>query len=254
MSPDYQYVWFAWASAFLVPWTILYWRFPLYRKPLLWASLLTMPFGLTEPLFVPEYWNPPSLFDLAQTSGFDIESLIFTFGIGGVGSALYNVVTASRLAPMGPAERHSKRHRYHRAVLTLPFLVFPVLYFLPWNPIYPGIAAMATGAAAAVACRPDLKIATLLGGLLFLLYYLVFMLGLQWTAPGYIEAVWNLDALSGLNLFGIPVEEPLFGFTFGMYWAGAYEHLTWTRSVPAEGQEASGHERDGKLSHDGGAP
>ena len=26
---------------------------------------------------------------------------------------------------------------------------------------------------------------------------------------------------------GVPLEELLFGFTFGMYWASAYEHLTW---------------------------
>jgi len=48
-----------------------------------WRSWLTALFGLTEPRFVPEYWNPPSLFDLAQCTGFDIESLIFCFGIGG---------------------------------------------------------------------------------------------------------------------------------------------------------------------------
>jgi len=52
---------------------------------MLWASLFTMPFGPTDPLFVPEYWSPPSLFDLARTTGFDIESLIFCFDIGGIG-------------------------------------------------------------------------------------------------------------------------------------------------------------------------
>lgn len=46
------------------------------------VSLATAFFGLTEPLFVPEYWNPPTLFDLAQRTGFDLESLIFCFGIG----------------------------------------------------------------------------------------------------------------------------------------------------------------------------
>jgi hypothetical protein len=29
---------------------------------------------------VPEYWRPPSLFDLALKNGFDIESLLFAFG------------------------------------------------------------------------------------------------------------------------------------------------------------------------------
>ena len=84
-----RYVWLLWASAFLVPWGVLFLRFPEHRRVMLWTSLFTAPFGLTEPLFVPEYWNPPSLLDLAQRTGFDIESLIFCFGIGGVGSVLF---------------------------------------------------------------------------------------------------------------------------------------------------------------------
>jgi len=28
-----------------------------------------------------------------------------------------------------------------------------------------------------------------------------------------------------------PLEELLFGFAFGMYWASVYEHLTWRTSV-----------------------
>ena len=75
---------------------------------------------VTEPVFVPEYWNPPSLFELAQRTG---------------------------------------------------------------------IAAMALGAIAAVLCRPDLKANTLAGGVLFLAIYTVFLLGLKWSAPGYIEQV-----------------------------------------------------------------
>ena len=57
---------------------------------MLLVSVFTMPFGLTEPLFVPRYWDPPSLFNLAATTGFDIESLIFCFAIGGIGAVLYD--------------------------------------------------------------------------------------------------------------------------------------------------------------------
>lgn len=71
-----QYVWLVWSSAFLVPWLAVFAAFPQHRMPMVWASLFTMPFGLTEPLFVPEYWHPPSLFDLAHTTGFHVESLI----------------------------------------------------------------------------------------------------------------------------------------------------------------------------------
>ncbi len=83
---------------------------------------------------------------------------------------------------------------------------------------------------------------TLVGAILFLALYTVFMLGLLWLAPGYIADVWNLPALRRGLLFGIPVEELLFGFAFGAYWTGVYEHLTWSESVAhtkARGDEKS---------------
>lgn len=173
MIPD-QYVWLAWSSAFLLPWAIVYALFPAHRKSMMWASLFTAPFGLTEPLFVPEYWTPPSLLNLAERTGFDIESLIFCFAIGGIG-------------------------------------------------------AMVVGAIATMLCRPDLANKSWVGGILFLIYYVAFLTGLEWSAPGYIDRVWNLQALSGVTVLRMPLEELLFAVTFGMYWSGVYEHSTWAR-------------------------
>ncbi len=227
----YHYVWLFWSSAFLVPWLILYRALPGYRPQMGWASLLMAPFGLTEPLFVPEYWNPPSLFDLAQRTGFDIESIIFSFAIGGIGAVSYNALTRGKIESVPAEEKRHRRHRFHRLAIALPFILFPALYFLPWNPIYAGIVAMISGAIAAVLCRPDLKWNTLIGGALFLVIYLVFLQALKWWAPGYIVQVWNLKALSGIVLYGMPLEELLFGFCFGLYWTGVYEHFTWRRSA-----------------------
>jgi hypothetical protein len=226
MIPD-QYVWLTWASLFLLPWAALYVAFPAHRRAMRWASVFTTPFGLTEPLFVPEYWSPPSLFDLADRTGFDIESLIFCFGIGGVGAVLYNVLTRSTPIAMSQRSRHSTRHRYHTAALAIPVAVFPPLYVLPWNPIYAGIIAMAAGAVATHFCRPDLRTKTWVGGLLFVAYYGVFLAALAWSAPGYIERVWNLAALSGMFVLYMPLEEVLFALAFGLYWSGVYEHLNW---------------------------
>ncbi len=87
-----QYVWFIWSLIILALWAIIYLLRKESRKEMLKMSLITMPFGLTEPLFVPEYWFPPSLFNLAIKTGFDIESLIFSFAIGGIGTVLYNPI------------------------------------------------------------------------------------------------------------------------------------------------------------------
>ena len=228
-SWTYQYAWLLWASAFMLPWVLIFWARRSLRRPMLWASVLTAPFGLTEPLFVPEYWNPPSLFDLAQRTGFDIESLIFCFALGGLGVAGYRALAQVPLQSLDHEARLVPRHRWHLLALASPFFTFVGLIGLPWNPIYPAIVAMTAGAAMTVLCRPDLWRKALFGGVVFLALYVVFLLGLTWMWPGYVEAVWNLDALLLWHPAGLPLEELLFGFAFGTYWSSVYEHLTWRR-------------------------
>jgi hypothetical protein len=116
--------------------------------------------------------------------------------------------------------------------LLSPFAVFLALIFFPWNPIYPAIVAMVIGGVATASCRPDLKIKMWVGGFLFLAVYVIFLLGLRWLWPGYIERVWNLKALTGVLISGMPLEEFFFAFGFGMYWSGVYEHVMWKYAVP----------------------
>ncbi|GMQ90147.1 MAG: hypothetical protein BMS9Abin10_0499 [Gammaproteobacteria bacterium] len=79
----------------------------------------------------------------------------------------------------------------------------------------------------------DLKWRTCIGGLLFLGYYAAFLLALEWSAPGYIEHVCNLEVLIGIAFFGLPIEELLFAFGFGMYGSGVYERHVETHNILA---------------------
>ena len=229
VDPRYHFVWLIWSSAFLLPWLALFVARPRLRGRMLRASVLTAPFGLTEPLFVPAYWNPPSVFDLAQRTGFDIESLVFCFAIGGLAAAGYRAFARVALRSGNPLAHGELHHRFHAAALASPFMVFTVLLPLPWNPIYAGIGALLAGAVATLLCRPDLTRNTLFGGALMFVLYFVFLLGLKMIWPGYIEAVWNLRELMPWRPAGLPLEELLFGFGFGMYWSSAYEHVAWRR-------------------------
>ena len=239
-DPSYRYTWLIWSVAFLLAWAVLFVARPHLRRRMLWASVLTTPFGLTEPLFVPAYWNPPSLFDLAQRSGFDIESLVFTFAIGGLAAAGYRALSPATEHRFPHGAGHASGHRWHVAALALPFVVFAALLPLPLNPIYAGIGALLAGSLATLLCRPDLWRGTLVGGLLFLALYIAFLLGLKWLWPGYIEAVWNLPALLPWRPAGLLIEELLFGFGFGMYWSSVYEHVAWRghERLPAHSQVA----------------
>ena len=225
-----EFVWFVWSLGFFAIWLTVFAAKPKVRKRMLQASLLTMPFGLSEPLFVPEYWHPPSLFDLAHRTGFDIESLIFCFGIGGLGVVLYDLLFGIDHEKMSVMERSHRHHRFHGLTLLTPIIVFPAAYLsTDWNPIYSASLSMFLAGLAALWCRPDLKSKILIGGLLFMLFYAAFFLPLAVLLPGYVEKVWTLSAISGYEIIGIPVEELIFAYTFGMLWSSYYEHLTWRK-------------------------
>lgn len=223
-----QYVWLIWSLIMLALWAVIYFVKKDFRRIMLPVSLLTMLFGLTEPLFVPEYWSPPSLFDLAEKTGFDIESFIFSFAIGGIGSVLYHLAFPSLPRRMDEAEKVSTRHRLHLYLLFLPFVVFPVLGLATnLNHIYCGIIALFAGALGTLYCRPDLKGKILIGGVLFTVLYFLYFGSILIFFPAYVTTYWNLSALSNVLILGIPLEELLFAFTFGMYWSGVYEHFSW---------------------------
>ena len=210
-------------------WLLLYFLNPRSRKKMLLISFLTAPLGLTEPLFVPSYWLPFTLLDLARKTRFDLESVLFSFAVGGITAILYESLWAKSRKPIGVHEMHRGRHRLHRLALLSPLISFGVLYSLtPLNPIYSAILAMTIGAIATWLCRPDLLKAMLTGSLFFLgIYFIVFLLGFVWLFPGYVEAVWNLPAISGILIAGVPIEELLFAASLGAMWSSVYEHFTW---------------------------
>ncbi len=217
--------WFAFALAFDVVWLVVYFLRPSLRRQMLWVSVFTMLTGFTEPLFVPRYWYPPSLFNLSATMRFDVESLLFSWAVGGLGSVLYEAALNLKHRKMEKAQKIRERRWLHAfSLLIVPF-VFLALYFgAGLNPIYCISGSMLAGASAAVVCRPDLAWNTLVGGLLFLGFYFAMFFSFITVFPWFIEA-WNLPALSGVSLLGVPAEELMYAFTFGAMWSGVYEHI-----------------------------
>jgi len=227
-----HYAWFVWSLILLAVWAIVYFltKEKESRAEMLKMSLWTSLLGLTEPLFVPEYWNPPTLFDLAQRTGFDLESFIFSFAIGGIVSVIYESVFPSAHEEMTHSEKSLRRHRFHTFVVISPPLLFILLALSnALNPIYAAILALFYGFFAAWYCRPDLKGKMAVSGLIFLSIYFVYFQILIFLYPGYVEAVWNFSDISGRMIFGIPLEELLFALSFGFFWSSVYEHIKWYR-------------------------
>lgn len=227
-----QYAWLIWSLILLLVWIAVYFslRSRESKKEMLVVSLWTSLLGFTEPIFVPAYWSPPSLFDLALKTGFDIESFLFAFGVGGLAVVMYERVFHIRHEKISTEEKHTSRHKYHLlALLSAPSIFFLLLLFTNLNPIYSTFIALMGGGFFTWYCRPDLKKKMFASALIFLGLYFVYFLTLTLMYPGYVEQVWNLSAISGILILGIPMEELMFAFGLGFLWSSIYEHITWRK-------------------------
>lgn len=225
-----QYIWVFWTALLLALWIGLYIGLPGHRSIMWWSSLICMPLGLTQPVYLQAYWTPPSLFGLTQRTGFDLESLLFCFTIAGISIALFKVYSGTIILPTNDPVRRAQINRRFKPAIAAPFVLSPWLYLIwPWNPIYWAILTMLIGALAAMWCLPEWVRKLGVSALLFTAVYAVPLLVLELLAPGYTQRVWNLQDLSGVTLFTAPVEEFLFAICFSLSCNGIYLLLLWNR-------------------------
>jgi len=226
-----QYAWLIWSLLLVGVWLVVYLALDTKDKKqeMLTVSLWTSLLGLTEPLFVPEYWSPPSLFNLALRTGFDIESFIFTFSVGGIVVILYELIFHTVHEQMPISARHLLRHRYHFwAIVSAPIIFTTILFMTKLNPIHSAAIAMFLGGLFTWYCQPNLKSKMFASAFIFLGLYFIFFLTIIFMFPNFIK-VWNISAVSGVLILGMPLEELLFAFSFGFFWSSIYEHFIWRK-------------------------
>lgn len=226
-----QYAWFIWSLLLLAIWLIVFFQFKSKesRREMLIVSVFSLPLALLEPLFVPEYRNPPSLFNLAGRTGFDIESFIFVFGATGLAAVLYEAVfkvrhEQLRLMCSGWFERW--------LIPVFGLIVFALqIFYFRLNPIYAGVIALLFSGILFVIIQPHFLKTMIISAALFTILYFILFLFLVLIFPGYIESVWNLGAVSGLLIFGVPLEELLFALSLGFTWSVIYEFLSGKKII-----------------------
>ncbi|MFH0929243.1 MAG: lycopene cyclase domain-containing protein [Candidatus Aenigmatarchaeota archaeon] len=218
-----MYEYFIFSLILLGIWLAIYIVKKSLRREMLIVSWFTAPVGLTQPLFLGVYWNPSSLFNLNNIIGFDIESIMFSFAIGGIVAVLYESMLRIEHVKVGKGT-YDRGGFFHKVAIVSPILIFFPLYFLTdTNPIFSTVFALFIGGVLTIICRRDLAKNTVVGGVLFTVLYLVFFLFVNLADPNFVN-YWNLSEITGVLVFGIPLEELLFAFAFGMMWSSVYEH------------------------------
>lgn len=186
------------------------------------AIALLMIAGLIGPArrITPGYWEPPTLFNLgALTGGYAIEDAIFMFFVGGITAAVYEFALRKKII------HPHKRHAHHKAILigSLCAAIFAIS-FRNFNLIYSLVVFGLTGALTLWTERRDLIAHSLFGGVVFLSIYAALFLFYNAAFPYFIPHYFHLENISGILLLGIPIEELLYAFSFGLFWSPIYEY------------------------------
>jgi hypothetical protein len=231
-----------------------------------WSSFACALLGVTEPLFVPEYWCPPSVLQIGR---WDLESFIFCFAIGGITAVFPEVPPARRLferisrslalfggrvkrsimawltlgsvlestesAQPGDAEMTRSEVVQNNMILVAAFLgAFGATAHLKLNIIYDSAIVCVAMACFIGWWRPGLRWKILSGGASFTVIYAITLGVVGKVYPTFFVEHWNLKELSNRWILGAPAEEYLFALTLGLFWSPLYEAWKHVQVAPAD--------------------
>lgn len=204
---------------FVIVWTLMLLLAPKSRKPMLWASLGCGTAGpISEYWHRRDYWHPTYLYQIEIGDWvFGIEDYVFAFVFGGICAGTFDLIL--RQHGSEPLAEINTWAGYYRLTIfgLLSLMALAALIDLAGiNSLYAISLAFLISTIWALIKRPQWIGATLLSSsmiaLLMWLFYWGFFLRLF---PDLISEWWQPEALSGISVAGVPVEEILWA------WAGA---------------------------------
>ena len=226
---NYHYSYLVGALIFDAAWLACYLLGKNYRAEIRWGTLISAPLTLTSILFIPQYWLPPSLFDLDQKIKVGIEDFLWAAAVGGIASVVAEILLKDRLSRL-----RKVAHKRHFAPFVVIVVVFIALEL--WHKdktIYNCIITFAIGAIVIAILRSDLIPTMLVGALNFTALYFVLFLIVLLLYPDFVNRFYNIPKLLGIYVRGVPIEELLFAGTGGAIWSVAYEYVQGYRLEPA---------------------
>jgi hypothetical protein len=227
-----QYDFLILSLLFWIPGLGAYLARPDLRLAIRRSALCSLPFAFTEFLFYTDYWTPTFLFDLGNLLGFGIEDFLFVSAVAAGAVSIYPVLASrtyasqeAHLSTWFPIKRIAS---VFAAVLVL--VVLARLLSVPM--IYGCIAIMVLLSSGIMVVRCDLILPGLTSGLGVAVCYWILAKIYAWLYPGIFVATWHTQGLINVFLFGVPVEELLYGAATGVCAVVVYAYAFGQRFVP----------------------
>ncbi len=205
---------------FLSLWLLLFLIRKDLRREMIMMSVVGAIFAPAALIFLPDYWYPDHILGNFHLG---IEDYLFAFAIAGIGGVIYEV-TFGKTHTICECRKRSKKDLLIISSVAIAILLVLTLIF-KLNSIYSNYAAFLAIFGFIIFFRKDLLWQSLISG--FMVGFLMFLFYQVWIAiyPGIIQHWWKLQNISGILVFGVPLEEIIWGFSWGIAGGSLYEFM-----------------------------
>jgi hypothetical protein len=202
----------------MIPWVILFVQKKRPRKEMLTFSSIIGGLSLvTAYLFwTKDWWRPETITGTVV----GVEDLILGFATGGIVTVAYERFFKKRYVKY-------KDDSYYPGlipqIIGTSVLLALLFWLTPLSSFYSVMIALLVIATRVFYKRKDLIVNGITSGVFMAVITLPFYYTTMIISPGWIERTYLFSTLSGITITGIPLEEIVFWFTFGLVFGPSYE-------------------------------
>jgi len=176
----------------------------------------------TAQYFLGKYWSPITLFNFKNS----IEDFIFGFLLCSESAGIYSFIFSKHYGDIHL--RNAIKANVFKILITI--LVTPTLFiileqFTELNPIYNSIISIIIPLGIITLKKSYLIKVLIFTGLFILLYTITLYLIFNILFSGIVADWWNLNNISGILLFGTPIEELIWFTLTGMFCSVSYKFV-----------------------------
>ncbi|MBW2986940.1 hypothetical protein KY336_00165 [Candidatus Woesearchaeota archaeon] len=208
-----EYIYEIWTVIFAVFWIVFFVFRKDLRRKIIFSSIFAGILGLSEPLFIPSFWNP-QFNSIALIPGkLYLCSLLWCFFVGGFVAVFYQVLKKKKLF---------KTKAHPLLVFSAP-IIFLAKFIFGLDTMHWCLISMLAGAFIILLfLNKEHQKAVFFNAIFVTVIYFIVILILWYTLPALSQS-YMFDKYIGFNPLGIPIEEPLFAFSFALYWCPLYD-------------------------------
>lgn len=213
-------------AIFVVVWLFLFLLRKDLRKEMLTMSVVGSIFAPLALIYLPDYWYPDHLLGNFPLG---IEDYVFAGSIAGIGAVAYEAIFG-RVHTLCECRKKDPRRLLGITGAAVVILLLLTLMFR-LNSIYSSYVAFLLIFVYIMWLRRDLFWQAMASGVAVALVMLFFYQIWIYMYPGIIQHWWKLESISGILVLGVPLEEIIWGFSWGIVGGTVYEFARGIRAV-----------------------